>query len=182
MLLHMSYTSVKNVLTGFWMSLWQISVKIWPSVLHGFSTERYVLIQFNGRRWRTRTCPVMPGEVTEWDDVIPLWDFPWLFCSLTLTTFSPSDLLTILRLSICTSFEFVSKIENEETLQFSVADLVDRCESDQCKWPYYTCIVIWFHISLVVMFPVKGGHAELHVCSSLLATTERKTWTVWMTV
>ena len=54
-----------------------------------------------------------------------------LLCSCTLTTFSSYVLSATLRLSICASSEFVSKIANDETLhtlELSVANFVDRCE------------------------------------------------------
>ena len=100
-----------------------------------------------------------------------------LLCSCMLTTFSPYALSATLRLSICASSEFVSKVANDETLhtlELSVANFVDHCKRGQCKYLYLSRVVIWFYIPPVIAFHQKEGDTELPSCPSLLVTIEHR--------
>ena len=64
--------------------------------------------------------------------------------------------------------------ETLHTLELSVADFVDRCESGQYKRRYFPRVVIRLYISPVIVFPLIEEDADFHSCPSLLITTERR--------
>ncbi|KAF8549076.1 hypothetical protein OG21DRAFT_640744 [Imleria badia] len=73
----------------------------------------YVLVQFDGTKWRTENKPVyLHNDVVEWDDRIHL----------------PSDPSAKVQLSLCASFEFSPMLGNGEslrTVEICVGDLLD---------------------------------------------------------
>jgi hypothetical protein len=106
-------------------------------------TECYVLVQFDGTKRRTRSKPVGLEKATEWKELIPL----------------PSELSAILRLSVCASSEFASRVAEDETLhtlELSVADLLDHSERGQ-----------------LIRFSPKEGDVVPSLPSLLVATERR---------